>query len=56
MEHLAGLQMASTVDTLVLLVLAEAYDQAIFFDLAVVLALLSFAGALTFARFMERWL
>ena len=56
MERLAGLQMASTVDTLVLLVLAEAYDQAIFFDLAVVLALLSFAGALTFARFMERWL
>jgi multicomponent Na+:H+ antiporter subunit F len=56
MERLVGLEMAGAVDTLVLLVLAEAYDQAIFFDLAVVLALLSFAGALVFARFLERWL
>ena len=56
MERLVGLEMAATVDTLVLLVLAEAYHQSIFFDLAVVLALLSFAGGLVFARFMERWL
>ena len=56
MERLVGLEMAGTVDTIVLLVLAEAYDQAIFFDLAVVLALLSFAGGLVFARFLERWL
>ncbi len=56
MERLVGLEMASTVDTLVLLVLAEAYHQAIYFDLALVLALLSFAGGLVFARFMERWL
>jgi len=56
MERLVGLEMAATVDTLVLLVLAEAYHQSIFFDLALVLALLSFAGGLVFARFMERWL
>jgi multicomponent Na+:H+ antiporter subunit F len=48
--------MAGTVDTLVLLVLAAGYEQAIFFDLAVVLALLTFAGGLVFARFLERWL
>jgi multicomponent Na+:H+ antiporter subunit F len=56
MERLVGLEMAGTVDTLILLVLAEGYHQAIFFDLAVVLALLSFAGGLVFARFLERWL
>ena len=56
MERLVGLEMAGTVDTIVLLVLAEAYDQAIFFDLAVVLALLAFAGGLVFVRFLERWL
>ena len=56
MERLVGLELAGTVDTLILLVLAEAYRQAIFFDLAVVLAVLSFAGGLVFARFLERWL
>ena len=56
MERLVGLEMAATVDTLILLVLAEGYHQAIFFDLALVLALLSFAGGLVFARFLERWL
>jgi multicomponent Na+:H+ antiporter subunit F len=56
MERLVGLEMAGTVDTLILLVLAQGYHQAIFFDLAVVLALLTFAGGLVFARFLERWL
>jgi multicomponent Na+:H+ antiporter subunit F len=56
MDRLVGLEMAGTVDTLVLLVLAAGYEQAIFFDLAVVLALLTFAGGLVFARFLERWL
>lgn len=56
MERLVGLEMAGTVDTLILLVLAEGYEQAIFFDLAVVLAVLTFAGGLVFARVLERWL
>jgi multicomponent Na+:H+ antiporter subunit F len=56
MERLVGLELAGNVDTLILLVLAEGYHQAVFFDLAVVLALLSFAGGLVFARFLERWL
>jgi multicomponent Na+:H+ antiporter subunit F len=37
-------------------VLAQAYDRSIFFDLALALALLSFAGGLVFARFLERWI
>jgi multicomponent Na+:H+ antiporter subunit F len=56
MERLVGLELAGNVNTLILLILAEAYHQAIFFDLAVVLALLSFAGGLVFTRFLERWL
>ena len=39
-----------------LLLLAQAYDRAIYFDLALALALLSFAGGLVFARFLERWI
>ncbi len=56
MDRLVGLEMAGTVNTLILLTLAEGYHQAIFFDLAIVLALLTFAGGLVFARFLERWL
>jgi multicomponent Na+:H+ antiporter subunit F len=55
-DRLVGLELAGTVDTLILLALAEGFHQAIFFDLAVVLAILSFAGGLVFTRFLERWL
>ena len=55
-DRLIGLELAGTVDTLVLLVLAQAYDRAIYLDLALALALLSFAGGLVFARFLERWI
>jgi multisubunit Na+/H+ antiporter MnhF subunit len=39
----------------VLLLLAQGYHRDPFMDLALVSALLSFAGALSFARFLERW-
>jgi multicomponent Na+:H+ antiporter subunit F len=55
-DRLVGLELAGTVDTLILLLLAQAYDRAIYFDLALALALLSFAGGLVFARFLERWI
>jgi multicomponent Na+:H+ antiporter subunit F len=55
-SRLVGLEMAGTVDTLVLVLLAEVYQRAIYFDLAVALALLSFAGGMVFARFLERFL
>jgi multicomponent Na+:H+ antiporter subunit F len=56
LDALVALELASTVTTLVLLLLAQGYRRDPFFDLALVSALLSFAGALTFARFLERWL
>ena len=55
-EALVGLEMASLVNTLVLLLLAAGFDRPPFFDLALVLALLSLAGGLVFARMLERWL
>jgi multisubunit Na+/H+ antiporter MnhF subunit len=40
----------------VLLLLAQATRRQPFFDLALVSAVLSFAGGLAYARFLERWL
>lgn len=54
-EALVALQMAGVLQTVALLLLAEGYHRAPFFDLAVVLALLAFAGGLVFARMLERW-
>jgi multicomponent Na+:H+ antiporter subunit F len=54
-EALVGLQMAGILQTVVLLLLAEGYHRPPFFDLALVLALLSLAGGLVFARMLERW-
>jgi multicomponent Na+:H+ antiporter subunit F len=54
-EALIGLQMATMLETVALLLLAEGYHRAPFFDLALVLALLSLAGGLVFARMLERW-
>ena len=54
-EALVGLQMAGVLETVVLLLLAEGFHRPPFFDLALVLALLSLAGGLVFARMLERW-
>jgi multicomponent Na+:H+ antiporter subunit F len=56
LDALVALELASTITTFVLMLLAQGYRRDPFFDLALVSALLSFAGALTFARFLERWL
>ncbi len=55
-DRLVALETANGIETLLLLVLAEAFNRSAFFDLALTLALLSFAGAMVFARFFERWL
>jgi len=55
-DRLVALEMTAVCETLCLLVLAEAFERTIFYDLAVALALLSFGGGLVFARFLERWL
>ena len=54
-EALVGLQLASLLETVVLLLLAEGFHRPPFFDLALVLALLALAGGLVFARMLERW-
>lgn len=56
LDALVALELASTITTFVLMLLAQGYRRDPFLDLALVSALLSFAGALTFARFLERWL
>jgi multicomponent Na+:H+ antiporter subunit F len=55
MSALAALELASTITTLVLLTIAQGLRRDPFMDLALVSAVLSFAGALVFARFLERW-
>jgi multicomponent Na+:H+ antiporter subunit F len=56
MDRLVALQLAGVVSTLVLLLLAEGFQRSSYIDLALTLAVLSFTGGLTFARFLERWL
>jgi multicomponent Na+:H+ antiporter subunit F len=55
LEALVAVELAGTITTLVLLVIAEGTHRQPFFDLAFVSALLSFGGGLAFARFLERW-
>lgn len=52
---LVALQLASTLTTLTLLLIAQGLHRDPYADLALVSALLSFAGSLTFVRFVERW-
>jgi multicomponent Na+:H+ antiporter subunit F len=54
-DALVALNLAGTIVTLVLLLIAQGTHRQPFFDLALVSALLSFAGGLAFARFLERW-
>ncbi|HLI55824.1 MAG TPA: monovalent cation/H+ antiporter complex subunit F [Actinomycetota bacterium] len=55
LEALIGLQLAGVLQTVILLLLAEGYHEGSLFDLALVLALLSLAAGLVFARMLERW-
>jgi multicomponent Na+:H+ antiporter subunit F len=55
-DRLVGLEMAGVVVTLVLLLLAQVFGRVVYVDLALALALLSFAGGMVFARFLERFL
>ena len=55
-DGLVALNLGGTIATLGLMLLAEATERQPFFDLALVSAVLSFAGGLAYARFLERWL
>ena len=52
-EGLVALQLAGILASLTVLLLAEAEGREPFADLALILAVLSFAGTLLFARFLE---
>jgi multisubunit Na+/H+ antiporter MnhF subunit len=54
LSRLIGLQLAGTVVTLVLLLVADGIGRSTYLDLALVLSVLSFAGALVFLRFVQR--
>jgi multicomponent Na+:H+ antiporter subunit F len=55
LERVAVLELAGTVATMALLLLAEGFDRDVYFEMAVVLAVVSFGASLVFVRFMERW-
>jgi multicomponent Na+:H+ antiporter subunit F len=55
-DRLAGLIVAGPMAVLVLLLLAAGYGRPAYLDVALVLALLSFAGVLVYARFLGRML
>lgn len=54
-DAVVALNMAGVLTTLELVLIAEGESQSPFYDLALVLATLIFAGGLVFVRFMERW-
>lgn len=56
-EAIVGLELASTIVTVVLVLLAEGSHRSSYFTLPLVLAALSFVGTLAFIRFLgDRWL
>ncbi len=56
-DALLAVELASTLVTLVLLLLAEGFHRSSYFELSIVLAALSFVGAMLFVRFIgDRWL
>jgi multisubunit Na+/H+ antiporter MnhF subunit len=56
-DALVGLELAGTLVTVVLVLLAEGFHRSSYFVLPLVLGGLSFVGALVFIRFLgDRWL
>ncbi len=56
LARLIGLETASVLALLVLLVLAQAFGRAAYLDVAITLGFASFIGSLALLRFLERWL
>jgi multicomponent Na+:H+ antiporter subunit F len=54
LDGLVALELGSATVTVVMMLLAEGFHRQAFIDLALVLAIASFAGSLTFARLLER--
>ncbi len=56
MDRLVGLELASIICVLTLMLLSQAFLQPSFFDIALTLAFLSVPAGLMFSFFLERWL
>ena len=56
MDALVALELAGTLVTLALVLLAQGFDRASYYTVPVALAFLSFVGALLLARFLGRHL
>jgi multicomponent Na+:H+ antiporter subunit F len=56
LDRIIAMQLASTIGTLALLLLAQGFGRDVYFDLAVVTAFLSFIGTLFYLRLVESWL
>jgi multicomponent Na+:H+ antiporter subunit F len=54
LDRLAGLILAGPAATLVLVLMAAGYGRPAYLDVGLVVALLSFAGSLVYARFLGR--
>jgi multisubunit Na+/H+ antiporter MnhF subunit len=52
-DRLLALEVAGNLATLSLLVMAQAFERDVYFDLAVVTGAMSFVGTLYFVRFLE---
>lgn len=55
-RRLVGMQMAGILVIIAMLLFTRAFDRAIFVDLPLALAVMSFGGGLVFARFLEKHL
>jgi multicomponent Na+:H+ antiporter subunit F len=53
-DRLLGFELGSVVTSLALLVLAEGFDRSIYFDLALVFAVMQYGATLMVVRFLER--
>lgn len=56
MDRVVALEMAGLLSVLIVMLLAESFQQPSFLDLALALALLSLPSGLVYAFFFERWL
>lgn len=56
LDRLIGMSLGGIIATLCLIAIAVGTGRSIYIDVALVVAFLSFAGAIAFARFLERWL
>jgi multisubunit Na+/H+ antiporter MnhF subunit len=55
MDRVLGVELGTSVIALTFLLLGEGFNRSIYFDLALVWAVLNVAGNLFLVRFLERW-